>query len=46
VVIAAPRRFSLGFKRYFEPSALLEELGGVGEVLLTGDWFVVVRSVR
>ena len=34
------------YKRYFEPSTLLEELGGVGEVLLAGDWFVVVRSVR
>lgn len=33
------------FKRYFEPSALLEELGG-GEVLFGGDWFVVVRSDR
>ena len=34
------------YKRYFEPGALLDELGGVGEVLLAGEWFVVVRSVR
>jgi hypothetical protein len=33
------------FKRYFEPAALLGELGG-GEVLHAGRWFVVVRSPR
>jgi ubiquinone/menaquinone biosynthesis C-methylase UbiE len=34
------------YKRYFEPTELLEELGGPGEVLLDGEWFVVVRSRR
>ena len=34
------------YKRYFEAGALLDELGGAGEVLLAGHWFVVVRSVR
>jgi demethylmenaquinone methyltransferase/2-methoxy-6-polyprenyl-1,4-benzoquinol methylase len=33
------------YKRWFEPDALLEELGG-GDVLHAGDWFVVVRSPR
>ena len=31
------------YKRYFEPDALAEELGG-GETLHTGRWFVAVRS--
>lgn len=31
------------YKRYFEPDALLAELGG-GEVLCSGTWFVAVRS--
>jgi ubiquinone/menaquinone biosynthesis C-methylase UbiE len=31
------------FKRYFDPVALAKEIGG-GEVLLSGRWFVVVRS--
>jgi ubiquinone/menaquinone biosynthesis C-methylase UbiE len=31
------------FKRYFTGAGLAEELGG-GEVLLEGDWFVVVRA--
>lgn len=33
------------YKRYFEPAALAEELGG-GETLHAGTWFVVVRSPR
>jgi SAM-dependent methyltransferase len=33
------------FKRYFDPAALLDELGG-GEVLHADHWFVVVRSPR
>jgi hypothetical protein len=33
------------YKRWFTPEGLLEELGG-GDVLLAGDWFVVVRSLR
>jgi Methyltransferase domain len=33
------------YKRWFEPNALLGELGG-GDVLHAGDWFVVVRSPR
>ena len=33
------------YKRWFEPTALLGELGG-GDVLHAGDWFVVVRSPR
>ena len=32
-------------KRYFEPAALLDELGG-GEILHAGHWVVVVRSPR
>ena len=31
------------FKRYFDPAALAEELGG-GQVLHAGTWFVVVRA--
>jgi hypothetical protein len=31
------------YKRYFTGSALADELDG-GEVLLDGDWFVVVRT--
>ena len=31
------------YKRYFEPDALADELGG-GETLLAGRWFVAVRS--
>ncbi len=31
------------YKRVFDPAQLVDELGG-GEVLLAGDWFVVVRS--
>jgi len=31
------------FKRYFDAAALAREIGG-GEVLLSGRWFVVVRS--
>lgn len=31
------------YKRYFEPAALAEELGG-GETLHAGRWFVAVRS--
>ena len=31
------------YKRYFEPDALAEELGG-GEALFDGRWFVAVRS--
>jgi ubiquinone/menaquinone biosynthesis C-methylase UbiE len=31
------------YKRYFEPEALAEELGG-GETLFAGRWFVAVRS--
>jgi demethylmenaquinone methyltransferase/2-methoxy-6-polyprenyl-1,4-benzoquinol methylase len=36
------------YKRWFDPHALLDELGGSPEsdVLLAGDWFVVVRSPR
>ena len=34
------------YKRYFEPAALLDEIGGPGDVLLAGSWFVVVRSAR
>jgi ubiquinone/menaquinone biosynthesis C-methylase UbiE len=31
------------YKRYFEPDALAEELGG-GETVFAGRWFVAVRS--
>jgi SAM-dependent methyltransferase len=31
------------FKRYFDRSALIDELGG-GDVLFAGDWFIVARS--
>jgi len=31
------------YKRYFEPDALADELGG-GETLFAGHWFVAVRS--
>ncbi len=31
------------FKRWFEPAALVEELGG-GEVVHAGDWFVAVLA--
>jgi demethylmenaquinone methyltransferase/2-methoxy-6-polyprenyl-1,4-benzoquinol methylase len=35
------------YKRWFEPAALLAEIGdGRGEVLHAGEWFVVVRSPR
>jgi demethylmenaquinone methyltransferase/2-methoxy-6-polyprenyl-1,4-benzoquinol methylase len=35
------------YKRWFEPDALLAEIGdGRGEVLHTGEWFLVVRSLR
>jgi ubiquinone/menaquinone biosynthesis C-methylase UbiE len=33
------------YKRWFTPDSLLDELGG-GEVLLAGDWFVVVSARR
>ena len=33
------------YKRWFTPETLLGELGG-GEVLLDGEWFLVVRSPR
>ena len=33
------------YKRWFDPSDLLDELGG-GEVVHAGPWFVVVRSPR
>lgn len=33
------------FKRYFEPEALVAELGG-GTVLHAGEWFVMVSSPR
>lgn len=33
------------YKRYFTPEGLLGELSG-GDVLLAGEWFVVVRSPR
>ena len=33
------------YKRYFTPERLVAELGG-GDVLLAGEWFVVVRSPR
>ncbi len=32
------------YKRYFDPADLLDEIGGAGEVLLSGHWFVVVRT--
>ncbi|MGZ4309391.1 MAG: class I SAM-dependent methyltransferase, partial [Gaiellaceae bacterium] len=31
------------YKRYFEPEELVRELGG-GETLISGRWFVAVRS--
>ena len=31
------------FKRWFTPEGLLAELGG-GEILMAGEWFLVVRS--
>ena len=35
------------FKRWFEPEALLAEVGDAGgDVLHAGHWFVVVRSPR
>ena len=34
------------YKRYFTPDGLLEELGGTGEVLHAGTWFVAVRASR
>jgi ubiquinone/menaquinone biosynthesis C-methylase UbiE len=35
------------YKRWFEPAALLAEIGDErGEVLHAGEWFVVVRSPR
>ena len=33
------------YKRWFDPSDVLDELGG-GEVVHAGPWFVVVRSAR
>jgi hypothetical protein len=33
------------YKRWFTPTGLLAELGG-GDVLLSGDWFLAVRSPR
>jgi SAM-dependent methyltransferase len=32
------------YKRYFDPMELLAELGGSGEVLVPGRWFVLVRA--
>ena len=32
------------YKRWFTPAELLSEIGGDGEVLYAGDWFLVVRS--
>ena len=32
------------YKRYFEPDKLAAELGGRGETLFAGNWFVVVRA--
>ena len=32
------------YKRWFTPAELLSEVGGDGEVLYAGDWFLVVRS--
>jgi ubiquinone/menaquinone biosynthesis C-methylase UbiE len=32
------------YKRYFEPDELAAELGGRGETLFAGNWFVVVRA--
>ena len=32
------------YKRWFTPVELLAEVGGSGDVLYAGDWFVVVRS--
>ena len=45
----APRVLSDGsswevFKRWFTPAELLAEVGGDGDVLYAGDWFLVVRS--
>ena len=45
----APRVLSDGsswevYKRWFTPTELLAEVGGRGEVLYAGDWFLVVRS--
>ena len=33
------------FKRWFTPEGLLGELGG-GEILMAGEWFLVVRAPR
>lgn len=33
------------YKRFFTPEGLLEELGGNGEVVFAGQWFVAVRTV-
>lgn len=33
------------YKRYFDPDALVAELGG-GEILYAGRWFVMVSSLR
>jgi len=32
------------YKRYFDPAELTNELGGGGEVMHAGRWFVVVRA--
>ena len=32
------------YKRWFTPAELVSEIGGGGEVLYAGDWFLVVRS--
>jgi hypothetical protein len=33
------------YQRWFTPERLLEDFGG-GDVLLAGEWFVVLRSPR
>jgi demethylmenaquinone methyltransferase/2-methoxy-6-polyprenyl-1,4-benzoquinol methylase len=32
------------FKRFFLPEQLVDELGGGGEIVFAGDWFVAVRA--
>jgi hypothetical protein len=32
------------FKRYFTPEALLQELGGAGEIVFAGRWFLAVSA--
>ncbi|MGD0679772.1 MAG: class I SAM-dependent methyltransferase [Polyangiaceae bacterium] len=41
-VLSDGSRWSV-YKRYFDPAALVRELGG-GEVLLAGRWFVAIRA--